>query len=225
VRGIDITGVRFGRLTVLYRIPNRDRGRYWRCRCDCGIEKDIRANSLKSGAVVSCTCYQRECATKAKTTHGLGRTPEFNAWFSLVNRCTDPESRAYASYGGRGITVCERWRTSVENFYEDMGPRPSPTHSIDRIDNDGPYSPENCRWATKTEQGNNRRTNVFLTHNGKTMTIAQWSQELGINNATLKSRVQHGWPIEDALLIVPSRRNKSLSSRTVLAINAGATHD
>src|SRR5688500_16157023 len=119
------------------------------------------------------------------TKHGLRNCSEYRAWASMKQRCLNPKVVAYPQYGQRGIKVCDRWLTSFPNFYADMGPRPSPSHSLDRIDNDGDYTPDNCRWATRVEQGRNQRTNVLFTHNGKTQCLTAWSEEIGIPADTL----------------------------------------
>lgn len=122
------------------------------------------------------------------------KCPEYKVWASMKNRCYNPKDRrSWLPYGGRGITICERWRNSFAAFLADMGRRPSPQHQLDRIDNDGPYCPENCRWATRKEQANNRRNNHFITHDGVTLTLTQWAERTGIPYGTLKARLKAGW--------------------------------
>jgi len=128
-----------------------------------------------------------------KPTHGLSRTPEYRAWKGLVQRCTNPDHPAYGDYGGRGIAVCERWLDDVEAFIEDMGPRPSPRHELDRIDNDGPYSPENCRWTTVQRNARNRRSNRRITYRGETRTLAGWCELLGLPSDSVRKRLEAGW--------------------------------
>ncbi len=167
---IDETGNRYGMLTVLERDtrprkPTKSKPKtYWLCKCDCGKVISVQAYNLRSGQTKSCGCYHKERTSETSTTHGMSRfpdgtiRPEFNAWVGMKTRCYNKNNRAYDRYGGRGIEVCDRWRNSFENFFEDMGPRPSPKHSIDRIDVNGDYEPSNCRWATDTIQARNQRT-------------------------------------------------------------------
>ena len=141
---------------------------------------------------------ERKRRSEAAKTHGMTGTPEWFAWRNMRNRCGRPEIRDYASYGGRGITVCERWR-SFENFYADMGPRPSPKHSLDRMDVNGNYEPSNCRWATAHEQQVNTRKNVPVTYQGETHTIGEWAYRYGIDRSTLRHRLHIGWDMKRAL--------------------------
>lgn len=130
--------------------------------------------------------------------HGMHNTPEYRVWQQMKHRCLNPRSQRYDRYGARGITVCERW-LSFEGFYADMGPRPSAEHSLERIDNDGHYCPENCRWATRAEQNRNRSDNVILEHDGRRMTLTEWAKELRMNPRTLACRIEAGRPAEEAL--------------------------
>lgn len=139
--------------------------------------------------------------------HGRSYDAEYRAWKRIRQRCFNPNYHSFADYGGRGILVCTRWEDPTA-FLADMGPMPSPQHSIERIDNDGPYSPENCRWALPKEQASNRRTTVLLTHNGETKTMAEWSRITGIGKTTLSNRLKAGWSHEGALTTPPDRANK-----------------
>lgn len=195
----DLTGLAFGRLTVVCRsgmaYPVR-----WLCSCSCGLQATPLGHHLVSGAVDSCGCAKGERISARHTRHGESRnpTPEHDAWRDMRARCNSRKHRAYKDYGERGITVCPRW-TSYENFLKDMGRRPSPQHSLERKNNELGYSKANCTWATRVEQQNNTRRNRLLTYQGKTQGVAAWARELGLHPATLSSRLRHGWALPRAL--------------------------
>ena len=201
MKALDLTGKTFGRLTVLGRAGKLGNDNAWKCSCSCspGKEVVVRASNLNRGDTVSCGCLKRERTITRNTTHGLAFSPGYNSWRGMKSRCENPRNARYADYGDRGITVCDRWKNSFENFIADMGPPPSPAHSIERGDNSRGYEPGNCRWATDVEQTNNQRSNVLIEYDGKTQTIAQWARELEINYQTLRQRIQrYGWSVERA---------------------------
>lgn len=203
----DITGQVFGRLTILGFSHQDERYKsFWLCQCACGNTHVGQGYKLTSGELVSCGCFQKERqreSGKRHRTHGHGYgTQVYKAWQSLKDRCLNPKHRQYSEYGGRGITVCERWQQSFENFLADMG-EPAQGMSLDRIDNNGPYSPENCQWATRLEQQNNRRATHMLTYNDRTQSLSDWITELHLNRPLVLYRLRYGWPIHEAFTIPP----------------------
>ena len=191
MKRLDLTGQRFGRLVVRsYHGSTKDGRALWDCRCECGNTVVVRAGGLRRGTTRSCGCFSQEDKATRHITHGMTGTRVHRVWAGMLARCSNPNVERYAHYGGRGIAVFERWK-SFENFYADMGDPPSGT-SLDRIDNDHGYTPGNCRWASPTEQNNNRRDNTRITFDGRTLTIAEWSAELSINRGTLTSRMKRG---------------------------------
>lgn len=175
----DLTGQKFGQLTVLYYLHNyHKKGVYWLCACECGNLIEVRNCNLISGNTKSCGCLRGTKLMK----HGLYHTRLYNIWLNMKNRCYNKNHQSYSNYGGRGIAVCDEWCNDFQAFYDwSMLHRYNDTLTIDRIDNDGNYSPSNCRWVTIKQQANNRRTNVYLTYNGKTRTMKEWADELGVN--------------------------------------------
>lgn len=190
---------RYGRLSVIKDLgvvkePGGWKGRKLECRCDCGVVKQYRLSSLKSGNTTSCGCRNREIAAARQTTHGSSATKLYNIWCAMQARCNNPKNKSYPRYGGRGIKIFEGW-SSFEQFMADMG-HPPPGHSIERIDNDKDYGPGNCRWATPIEQANNRSNSVILTANGESHLLREWSERTGISTDTLRQRIKAGWPSE-----------------------------
>ena len=170
----------------------------WVCACDCGKTKAVRLACLTRGTTRSCGCIKTEQTIKRNTTHGMTKTSRsYVVWSSMRARCEDKSNSNYQRYGGRGITVCERWK-KFENFYADMGERPAGM-SIERINNDGNYEPGNCRWASRNEQARNRRSTRLISWDGQTMCASDWATKTGISMATIINRVNAGWPIPLAL--------------------------
>lgn len=195
----DYTGQKFGRWTVVsFSHFTKRRAAYWLCRCECGSERAVNVAQLKNGTNRSCGCLQRELASAKSFKHGLSRHPLRPAYQQMKARCYNPNSPEYPNYGGRGIVVCERWRESFANFLADVGERPEGC-TLDRIDNNGSYSPENCRWATVSEQCNNTRVNHVLEYNGQRKTVVEWAREIGVHPNTLRSRLRYGWSTERIL--------------------------
>lgn len=202
----NLAGTRFGRLVARsiadYRLNNVI---VWHCVCDCGNTKDARAASLKKGDVKSCGCLKAELRPPDCTTHGLSRYSGMKVWQGMIRRCNKSEDKDFALYGGRGIKVCERW-LDVRNFAKDMGEKPD-GYSLDRIDPNGDYCPENCRWATPAEQGANKRTNRMLEHNGEVLHMSEWCRRLNVKPSTVFNRLNSGMDPSLALTL-PSRRQR-----------------
>ncbi len=203
-----LSGQRIGLWTVLGDGLDRNGARTALCRCDCGKEQEVNINSLKRGESKSCGCLKRQ-----NLSYRYRNTRTYKIWKNMRYRCNNPRFIKYAYYGGRGIKVCSRW-DSFENFLKDMGECPDGL-SIERIDPNGDYSPENCRWATLLEQHNNTRSNRFLTFQGKTQTMAQWCRELGVSYDLVCDRLSRDWSVEDALTKPRHTRTKSRSKRRV----------
>lgn len=172
-------------------------GWHYFCKCKCGSEKWIYGSYLKRGRSASCGCNQLLYYAKLRT-HGLSKTHLYRRWRNMLERCEQEKHHQYHNYGGRGIKVSEEWH-DFEIFLKDMGHPPTPKHSIDRIDNDGPYCKTNCRWATEIQQKNNTRRTVHITHNGLTLSLTEWARHLGMPEKTIIQRIWIGWTPERAL--------------------------
>lgn len=198
-RFVDHTSSVFYRLTVIEYAGKKGKHHYWKCLCICGNTSYPSSSDLTTGHTQSCGCLTKERTRERKTTHGKSYSHEFYIWSNMLQRCHSPNNPGYQYYGSRGVKVCERWQ-KFANFYADMGIKPSPKHSIDRIDNNGDYCPENCRWATDKEQGNNTRRSVWITYKGETKTMIDWARSVGIPYKTLHTRLRKlGWEIESVL--------------------------
>ena len=194
-------GDKYGRWSVVCEAERNQRGRRFLCRCACGTERVVRLTHLRQGRSKSCGCLCKELSTERATKHGHAGTPLYQVWCDMVRRCTNPKHTRFKDWGGRGITICEEW-LNLENFLAWVGTSGyRPGLLIDRIDNDGNYKPSNCRWVTMKEQGNNRRSNRLITYKGKTQTLAQWAELIGIRPTSLSMRLKNGWPLEKALEI------------------------
>ncbi len=199
----DFIGKRFGRLVVTAVRREIPRVLWAITACDCGNPKDVRLHSLLRGHTRSCGCLRREITSARMSTHGnsrpLNRTSEYVIWTNMKQRCTNPDNPAFRNYGGRGITVSERWIHSFDNFLADMGKRPSDVHEIERRDNENGYCPDNCYWATPQQQARNKRTSRYFEHAGQRMILDDWAKQVGISRKTLTTRLRDGWSVARTL--------------------------
>lgn len=210
---LDLTGRTFGRLVVTARAPNHGSATYWETLCTCGRRTNVPGANLRCGMTRSCGCLRAESATR----HGMHASPERHCWSGMLSRCSNPKSTGWLRYGGRGITVCARWRQSFVNFFADMGRRPSDEHSIDRKDNDKGYwcghcdeclslqRTANCRWATRLEQADNRSNTHHVVIDGEVLTASACVERSGLKRATLRSRLRVGRPAKEAVTDRPDR--------------------
>lgn len=192
---IPVEGQRFNLLTMIEREPSKPG--YALCECDCGVRKSVKICHVRSGRTISCGCeHSRRASARtaelhaSNIKHGASHTRVHGLWSNMKARCYRPSSSGYKRYNGRGITVCDRWMVFT-NFLADMG-EPPEGMTIERIDNDGPYSPDNCRWATRKEQANNTSANVYATIDGETKSAGEWSAEYGLPRKLLRDRVHRG---------------------------------
>ena len=197
---IDLTGKRFGRLTVIGKShQNKEKRWFYKCQCDCGNIAFVPKNRLDSGVTRSCGCLQKQRSSEASKTHGLRHTKEYRTWSGMKDRCCNKKSKDYIRYGKRGITICKKWLNNFEDFLEDMGQAPSPSHQIDRIDNCGAYSPENCKWSTPKQNARNKSNSKIWDIKGKVFESAMsaahyfkvsemtiWAWCLGLNRTIKK---------------------------------------
>lgn len=202
-------GQQFDRWTVIALAkPSKKNEKFWIVRCLCGNEGRVSNWALGSGNSLSCGCLRRERAAVARVTHGETRTvdgkivctPEYHSWSSMIQRCYKSYVASYKSHGARGITVCSRWLESFQNFLDDMGRKPDPTWSLDRIDNNGNYEPGNVRWASSKIQSRNTSRNRYLTVGSETILLVEWAEKTGVNYATLRCRLEAGWSPERAII-------------------------
>jgi len=200
----DITGFSYGKLTAIYPVkstikPAAKKSLMWFCVCECGRKSVVRGSHLRMGKINSCGCSKGMYISEKKTKHGLCHTAEYRSWSMMKNRVFNKKNPAYKNYGGRGISMCDEWIESFERFYADMGNKPSPDHSIDRINNDGDYCPENCKWSTSIEQSRNTRRNVFIEVNGESRCVSAWAQKMGVPKRLIYGRLKAGWSAYSAV--------------------------
>ena len=198
---IDLTGQRFGRWVVLKKAPPRPQkgGSYWVCQGDCGTVSEVYGKSLRKGSSSSCGCWRKEWASATNAIHGMCKTRLYRTWSHMMDRCYRPRTRNYQRYGGRNISVCDEWHSflgfaewALNNGYSD-------NLTIDRVDNNGNYCPQNCRWVDYTTQANNRSNNHLVSISGETKTIAEWSRIYGIDYSLIRQRMYLGWDEEKAI--------------------------
>lgn len=198
----DLEGRIVGRITVgRYCGQSKYRESLWECWCKCGSHYICGSIILNNPKIQSCGCYHAETAGQSSVTHGMRRSTEYGIWAGIKKRCFNKKCRAYKDYGGRGITMCQEWVNSFEEFYGAVGKRPAPDMEIDRYpNNNGNYEPGNVRWATKKEQANNRRSSRLITIGNDTKTLSQWGESTGLGCGVIRARIANGWSQEDAVL-------------------------
>lgn len=197
---LDLIGKKFGRLTVVsLSCVDKRQCTIWNCVCECGNAVKVVGKDLAKGHTKSCGCLSMDKLLQRNIKHGLADTLIYKIWQGMKDRCTNPNNPKYKCYGGRGIKVCDKWLKSFESFCADMKDRPSSLYTIDRIDVNGDYEPNNCRWATPKEQANNTRRNHLLSYNNETHTLSEWESIVKIKQTTIRQRLRRGWPINDAL--------------------------
>lgn len=195
MKKLELIGQRFGRLKVVGLSHSTIQGLFWKCLCDCGNEKVILGKRLRR-TTRSCGCLSVDTIRKMATTHGQGQTREHAIWCGIKNRCYNSKTKSYRLYGARGVIMSDAWRNSFETFIEDMGVSPHPNSSIERINNNGPYSKGNCKWATAKEQCGNRRSNKWLTYKNISKIQIEWAVELGIDSSHIRFHLKQGRPFE-----------------------------
>lgn len=211
---IDLTGKRFGRLTVIERAedyvsPGGNPSIQWLCSCECGNTAIVLGSLLRKGESRSCGCLRRETSVDIHVKHGLTKSRLYNIWTLMKRRCLNPNAQHFRRYGGRGITICDEWLKDFMTFYNwAMANGYRDDLSIDRIDNNKSYCPENCRWATQSEQMSNYSKNRLFTIHGETKTLTEWCKQYNIKTHVVWKRIGRGWTTEEAFGIVPRERRK-----------------
>jgi hypothetical protein len=205
---LNMEGLQFARWTVIERGENDSEGRVrWICKCVCGNTGLVLGKLLRNSHSRSCGCLLKDWLSATYTTHGHSkgakghtkRSSEYNIWADIKQRCRNKDDKGYPNYGGRGIKMCDEWYNSFELFLKDVGVRPSPEHSLDRINNDGDYEPSNCRWATRDVQSRNKRTNIWVEHNGQRMIITDWAIYFGISIRKFNNGIKKGKTHEEVV--------------------------
>lgn len=209
----NIIGKKFGKLTVLEELKSTKKGdwhKHLKCLCECGRISYPTKTEVLNGRVKSCGCRIREIAKKLNTTHGLSKTRIYNIWQGIKARCFNKNLKGYKNYGGRGVIICNEWLANFMNFYNwSINNGYQDNLTIDRIDNNGNYEPNNCRWVDMKTQQKNRTNNNLITYNGKTLCLIEWERITGIKSNTIRERIKRGWTIKQALE-TPKRSNKDL---------------
>lgn len=208
----NFKGKKFGKLIAFKfsHLHESNKNQYWIFKCECGNKTTkMRCSVEKLNGITSCGCDFKQKRRTAQVKHGFFGTPIYNIWTHMIARCYNKLNDSYEMYGARGITVCDHWRESFMNFYSDMGDRPTSKHSIDRIDVNGNYCKENCRWATQKQQCNNKTNNFSVEYEGKIYTISQLSEKYSIDRRVLRNRIVRGWGIKDSLF-TPVRKIRKI---------------
>ncbi len=207
---IDISGQKYGRYTVIKRDgSNKSGNATWLCQCDCGVYKVVAAGALRSGETKSCGCWIRDVTSERSITHGNSKTRLYKIWIGMKSRCYNPKTNNYKDYGGRGIYICDLWKDYFESFMEwSLAHGYQSNYSIDRINNDGPYAPNNCQWITKFDQQSNKRSNRLIEIDGIVNTVAEWGRVYGIDPQAIWGRINRGWDDSLAVTTPSDKRRK-----------------
>ncbi len=207
-------GKTYGRWSIV-SVIFKGRRTYVSAVCSCGVKRDVRLDQIINGSSQSCGCFKMDRIKRVAKTHGFSKTATYTSWLEMKGRCYCPTKTQYSDYGGRGITVCERWlgENGFVNFLDDMGERPSVSHTLDRKDNNGQYCKDNCKWATRAEQQRNRRNNILVTYRGETKCLTDWCSDLGLNKSTIAHRLKSGMSAEKCFTIPISIRGPQLRNR------------
>jgi len=212
----DFIGKRYGRLTVLKQLPSIKKGtdvrRVVLCLCDCGNEKEKKIKELENGSTKSCGCLHSDRAKVFNKKHGGCNTSEYRSWQGLKSRVFNKKNKKYPNYGGRGIVICDRWKDSFENFLKDIGKKPTGKYTIGRIDNDGDYCPENCRWENDFQQAQNKTNNTKILYNGELKCIDTLARECGVERRKFRWRISKGLNIEQSITLSRSETKQFLAS-------------